>query len=316
MRLQVSKFQFFAAIALTAGVLLIINGAVKLTIYATEFGVLILNSEPTVAFVQLSVDGSAETISETIIVLAAGEEIEYFVVGEARDKNSVYDINNIEVDVYRSGVAGGADCVSDPQNCFHLSLDSGDCKLEPVSVVGGIFVCSLNFPYWADATVGHKATYEDEVWKIDATVLDADGAESEHRVVNIEVESILAVDSPGAFLLGTLEAGVSSKVGSSLEFVNIGNVEADFLIRVTDLECQIGSIPAENHRLDVVNGSYKEMEGSETSIILENGTGSYTGLVLPPRSTVEESVGAVYLTTDVPVGIKGPCSGESVVTGI
>ncbi|MDP2631772.1 MAG: hypothetical protein Q8P30_03340 [Candidatus Uhrbacteria bacterium] len=316
MKLKINTFQALAGVALVVTSVLIISSSTNLNIYGQEFNVNIINAEPTIESVKVNLDGSINSANVSLIRLSAGENSDYYVIAEIQDLNSIFDIVDVRIDMYRSGVNNAQQCKRDVQNCFHLSLRNEDCTLEPMSVIDGVVVCKVELPYWTDATFGHKSIYESEVWKVRVVAEDTDSALAEDANYENEVGSLLAVRAVDEFTIGNVLPGSSSKNGVLLEFENVGNVEADFRIRSSDLECAIGIIPAENQRLDVANGSYEDMLQSETSILLDGSDGSDTGLVLSPRSTKNDSVGTVYHTLEVPLGVKGPCSGENVITGI
>jgi len=287
------------------------------THYATTVLLIIKAQPPEVSYVVMNRSGLFSDPDISPLLVTGGTTTSYKAVAQLKDPNGYSDIVAMEMVLYRAGVTGGSFCLSNPENCYRSSMREGTCASVSTSAQAGVLTCTFDLAYWADATIGERTSYGDDFWQLAIQLHDTAGETYINEQYTNEVDSLLQLRFPEFINYGALERGASSPEGSKISVENIGNVDADVQVRISDLICTVGTIPVQAQRMDVEQGSFAEMTARDTSLELSLEPTRYTRIVLPARTTDQPSTDDLYWSIQVPEsGVSGTCEGGGILTGI
>jgi len=248
------------------------------------------------------------------ISLLPGATTTVYATGTVTDLNGYADITTATGTFYRSGVAGGAACTADNNNCYI----SGPSLCEFTSCSGNSCVveCRADIYFHADPTdVG--SAYDGQEWFAFLEVEDSSAGYDFDTSLGVEMNTLRAIDVDGAIDYGSV--AVSSDTGAtnaSTSILNEGNVEINIEIQGTDLSDGIASvIPANQQKFATSTFTYSAcvscgLVSSTTPVELDVDLGKPT-VDTPPVSD------SVYWGIAVPYGINSaPHQGINVFTPI
>jgi len=169
---------------------------------------------------------------ETISLLPGTTTLVY-ATGTVTDLNGFADITNATATIYRSGVAGGAACSVDNNNCYRS--EPGQCQFINCSGNSCTVQCEANVQYYAEPT-DVSSLFEGEEWLAFIEAEDTAAGYGFASALGVELATLRAISVTGAINYGSLTA--NSDTGSfnaSTSVLNLGNVEADLEVTGSDL---------------------------------------------------------------------------------
>jgi len=167
------------------------------------------------------------------ISLLPGTTTLVYATGTVTDLNGFADITNATATIYRSGVAGGAVCSVDNNNCYRS--EPGQCQFINCSGNSCTVQCEANVQYYAEPT-DVSSLFEGEEWLAFIEAEDTAAGYGFASALGVELATLRAISVTGAINYGSLTA--NSDTGSfnaSTSVLNLGNVEADLEVTGSDL---------------------------------------------------------------------------------
>lgn len=235
----------------------------------------------------------------TPLTVSANINKTYHVNGVVSDADGYQDIQDVDVDFYRSGVANGADCTADQNNCYHQTT----CSLTSGSGNTISYNCQVAVAYFADYT--DADTYESDTWKVRVKVSDGTTTSTDSSYNN-ELTSLAAIDVSGNINYGSIGLGAtSSTYGVTVK--NAGNHRVDTQVSsTTGMTCTSGTIAISQQKWDKVSVAYASLQ--------------YTLSTTPTRANINllaqtddgsSVTGDLFFAIQIPsTGIGGTCSGS------
>lgn len=259
---------------------------------------------PAVVSVRVGVAAGGPNVSP--LSVAPNAITTYHVNGTVSDADGFADILSVGVVFYRSGVANGADCNFDKNNCYRPP----DCNLSNGNGNTVDYDCQIDVDYFADPT--DSGTYAADSWKVRVRVTDSLQSVDD-TTYNNEINSLLAVSiNPPNINYGSLALGnISNSVAVNIK--NSGNVGADTQISASgNMGCPTGNIPVANQKYGRTDGTFQELEYTLST--------TPTGAVLNlPQQTNDGVVvnDDLFFKVKIPTsGVRGVCNGITNITAI
>lgn len=259
---------------------------------------------PTVVSVRVGVAVGGPNVSP--LNVAPNAITSYHVNGTVSDADGFADIQSVNVVFYRSGVAGGADCNFDKDNCYRPP----NCNLSNGNANTVDYDCQINVDYFADPT--DSGTYAADSWKVRVRVTDS-LQNVDDTTYNNELNSLLAVSiNPPNINYGSLALGnISSTVAINVK--NSGNVNADARVSAAgNMGCPTGNIPVANQKYGRTDGTYQELEYTLS-------TTPTNALLSLPQQTNDQAIVTddLFFKVKIPTsGVQGTCNGITNITAI
>ncbi len=251
------------------------------------------------------------------VVLTGGTTTTYSIAGTITDLNGMDDINNVAVKYYRVGnnCAGGVD-----ENDCYIENTSITCPLISISSTQGAFDCGIELAYFTDATddssLASEGAYPSDNWAIEVSAVDMAGEVSVvYETSPNEVLSLRDLSACASINYGTLANGAASSTGVACAITNDGNVDIDIEISGLSMDCDVGSIPITNQRVDIVSASYASMGLTGTFANYSSSATTYSDIILNKRITSVET-DDLYHTITVPFSVSGSCSGTNTISAV
>ena len=189
------------------------------------------------------------------ISLLPGTTTRIYATGPVTDLNGAADLLHATATIYRSGVAGGAACTPDNNNCY-ISSTADSCQFTACAGNSCEVQCAADIYFHADPS--DIGTYAGEEWQAFIEVEDYSQGYAFGSAPGVELTTLRAIDVLGAIDYGTL--AVNSDTGSynaSTSIYNYGNVAADVEITGTDLSDGFDSvIPANQQKFATSSFTY------------------------------------------------------------
>jgi hypothetical protein len=151
--------------------------------------VTITNVNPTVAtkFISASPNPVSDGFAGGTIDLVGGGTRTVYVGGLVADNNGEGDISDVDLTLFRSGVAGGgAGCTPDANDCYRVD----NCTLSTGAGTGlqvG-YNCQVPLEYYTDSTSA-GGDYAGENWVVGVSVTDTSGGNAVDTALTKEVET-------------------------------------------------------------------------------------------------------------------------------
>jgi hypothetical protein len=198
----------------------------------------------------------AITLNEGLdISLIPATTTSVYATGTVTDFNGAADLVYATSTIYRSGVAGGAACTPDNNNCY-VSNTADSCQFTGCAGNTCEIQCRADIFYHADPT--DVGTFDGQEWLAFIEVEDANGGYDFASAIGVELTTLRAIDVVGAIDYGALE--VNDDTGSfnaSTSIFNYGNVDADLEITGSDLSDGLSSvIPANQQKFATSTFTY------------------------------------------------------------
>lgn len=267
------------------------------------------NASPVVdATIRISTSAYGSNDFTTGIMPDVGATRTIHITGRVSDANGEADIATTSLAFYRTGVANGASCATDNNDCYRVAA----CSLN--SAVGNDtevdYDCPVGIAYWIDATDASGRFASDD-WTVRVMTTDISQASST-ATRSIEIESLLALNIPESIAYGTFSLGDQTTSGNNREMIltQKGNTYADVQLSGSNMGCSIlGSIPVGNQKWSLLDVGYTA------------ATGTLSGTPTPAErnityrdSEVAELTASLYWNIGIPsLGVKGFCSGTNTV---
>lgn len=251
------------------------------------------------------------------VILTGGTTTLYSISGTITDLNGMADINNVAVKYYRAG----NDCLDGVNgNDCYVENTSIICPLQSLSSTLGAFDCPIPLEYYTDATDDSSLTsegaYPTDHWVVEVGAIDMAGELSMVYVaVTNEVSSLRDLSACASINYGTIANGAASSTGTACDITNEGNVDIDIEISGLAMNCDVGSIPIANQRVDIVNASYASMGSTGTFANYSSSASTYSDIVLNKR-TSSVVTDDLYHTITVPFAVSGSCSGTNTISAV
>jgi hypothetical protein len=191
------------------------------------------------------------------ISLIAGTTTAVFATGTVSDGNGASDLVIATSTIYRSGVAGGADCTPNNNNCYVSTTANNSCSFIECSGNDCVIECRADIFFHADPT--DAGDFEGQEWFAFVEVEDAGGGYGFNSSdIGVGLNTLRAIAVEGEIDYGALS--VNSDTGSfnaSTSIINFGNVEADLWVEGTDLSDGNSSIiPASQQKFATSTFTY------------------------------------------------------------
>jgi hypothetical protein len=250
------------------------------------------------------------------ISLVPGTTTPVLATGTATDLNGVADLAFATTTFYRSGVAGGALCTPNDNNCYVTTSGAG-CSFINCTATTCEVSCQADIFYHADPTDSGSA-FDGQEWFAFMEVADSNGDFDIETSPGVELNTLRAIDVSGLIDYGALE--VNDDTGSfnaSTSVFNLGNVEVDLELTGTDLTDGISSaIPAEQQKFSTTTFTYSscgascELLSSSTPVALDVDLSK-------PATAVPPTADEVFWGIAIPFGVNSTVhSGVNVFTPI
>ncbi|MEY2664987.1 MAG: hypothetical protein RLZZ480_92 [Candidatus Parcubacteria bacterium] len=244
------------------------------------------------------------------ISLLPGTTTRVYATTTVTDLNGPGDLRMATSTFYRSGVAGGASCAADNNNCYISQCSFTNC-------VGNscVLSCYADIYFHADPT--DIAPYEGEGWYAFLEVEDYAGGYDFDTTQIEELYSLPAIDVANGISYGSLAP--TDNTGSnnaSTSVANQGNLEINIQVQGTDMTDGYNSeIPASEQKFSTTTFTY----GACVSCVSLSSTTAYElDVDLAKPTTVSPPVeDRVYWGVQVPYGTNStPHQGVNVFTPV
>jgi len=223
-----------------------------------------------------------------------------YCTGTITDENGGADISSCTAVIYRSGVAGGAGCTPNNNNCY--SVSSANCTLG--SAVGNDknATATADIYFHADPTdTGTYATaqgYDTQTWQCqltgeDAGALTGSGTDSTPP----DVTTLTALNTDSSIAYDALNPGSNmANISIALNATTTGNVPIDVQLKGDDMTSGANSIAVSNQR-------YATSTVAFASGVQLSGTYANFEVDMPkPTTSPSDSTGVIYWGWQVPSG--------------
>lgn len=244
------------------------------------------------------------------ITLNPGATTTVYATGTVSDLNGYTDLALATSTMYRSGVAGGAACTSDNNNCYISS--SPLCSFNSCSGNSCTVSCSADIYFHADAT--DVSPYEGENWLASIEVADQAGSIDIGTVpAGVELFSLHALEVTQAINYGSLSpASTTGSYNPTTTVQNLGNVPIDIELEGTDLSDGASSVIPTSEQI------FATSTFTYTSCVTCDTLSSTTPVALEvdlskPTSSSSPVTDVVYWGIEIPIGIaSNPHSGTNI----
>jgi transposase-like protein len=172
----------------------------------------------------LPIISNVEVNGGLAINLTEGTTTSVSFTATVTDTDGYSDIQSVSGRLFRSGVAGGAECSPNSANCYSAPT----CSLSSCSGSSCTATCTVEVEFFADAT--STGTYSSEYWRgyIEASDQQNASGSGLSSSTATDVNALYGLSLSGTIAYGPLGAGQDS--GSSptaLTITNTGNVTID-----------------------------------------------------------------------------------------
>lgn len=250
------------------------------------------------------------------ISLSPGATTTIYATGTVSDLNGYTDLSTATATIYRSGVAGGASCTADNNNCY-ISAGAGQCDFIDCAGNSCTVQCAADIYFYADPT--DVAPYEGEEWTAFLEVEDSSGGyDFGSAMSGVELYTLRAININDAIDYGAV--AVTSDTGSdnaSTTIYNEGNIAIDIEVQATDLLDGYTSskIPGEKQKFATSTFTYSACV-SCVNVSTTTSVGIEVDLAKPTTETppVEDKV---FWGISVPYGVNSaPHTGINIFTPV
>lgn len=248
------------------------------------------------------------------ISLIPGTTTAVYATGTVTDFNGAADLVFATSTIYRSGVAGGAACSPDNNNCY-VSNTASSCEFTACAGNSCEVQCRADMFFHAEPT--DFGTFDGQEWLAFIEVEDASGGYDFASAIGVEVSTLRAIDVSGSIDYGALEVNADTgSFNASTSVLNLGNVEADLEVTGSDLTDGLSSvIPANQQKFATSTFDYTACVGCE---LLSSSTPVQIDVELTkPAAETPPVSDDVYWGIAVPFGINSvPHTGINVFTPV
>ncbi len=250
------------------------------------------------------------------ISLVPGTTTLVYATGTVTDLNGFADLVLASSTFYRSGVAGGAACTLDNNNCYSSTL-SNSCAFTNCSGNSCVLECTAEVYYHADPT-DSGSTFEGQEWLAFLEVEDTGGGYDFGSGLGIEMNTLRAIDVIGAIDYGALAVNSDTAAyNASTSVLNYGNVEVDLEVYGSDLSDGLSSvIPADQQKFATSTFTYSSC-GLSCSLLSSTSPLSLDVDLTKPTTNAPPVEDEVYWGIAVPIGVNSvPHQGINVFTPV
>ena len=251
------------------------------------------------------------------ISLTPGTTTAVYATGTVTDLNGYADLSTATATIYRSGVAGGASCTADNNNCY-IAAGSGQCNFVSCSGNSCTVECLADIFFHADPT--DVAPYEGEEWTAFIEVEDSAGNYGFGGAISgVELFTMRAIDIDNDINYGAVAVeGDTGNNNASTTIYNEGNIAIDIEVQATDLLDGYTSsrIPGEKQKFSTTTFDYGTCSGSCVDASTTVAVGLEVELSKPTTETppVEDKV---FWGISVPYGVNSaPHTGINIFTPV
>lgn len=251
------------------------------------------------------------------ISLLPGTTTRVYATGTVTDLNGYTDIVNASSTFYRSGVAGGASCTEDNNNCYISSLGSSTCAFTNCSGNSCTVECYADIFFHAEPTDA-GSIYAGQQWFAFVEVEDSSVGYDFNTSMGQELDTLRAIDTNDSISYKSIEVNDDTGAdNASTTIFNEGNVEVNVEITGTDLTDGVSSvIPADQQKFATTTFTYASC--GATCALLSSTTAFELDVDLSKPTTdsppVEDSI---YWGVAVPFGVNSaPHQGVNVFTPV
>jgi len=250
-----------------------------------------------------------------LISLIPGTTTAVYATSTITDGNGFSDLVFATSTIYRSGVAGGASCVPDNNNCY-VSTTANSCQFTNCVGTTCTLECRADIYFHADPT--DAGLYEGQEWFAFVEVEDASGGYDFDSSIGVDVSTLRAIDVQGMIDYGALPVNADTgSYNASTTVLNLGNVQVSIEIQGTDLTDGNDSfIPAQQQKFATSTFTYSACGASCNLLSSTTPTAMDMNLGKP---TVDNPpvTDDVYWGIAVPIGVNSvPHQGMNIFTPI
>ncbi len=250
------------------------------------------------------------------ISLLPGTTTRVYATGTVSDLNGYADLVYATSTIYRGGVAGGASCTPNNNNCYVSTTETAACSFVDCLGESCTVECFADIYFHADPT--DAGDYVGQEWFAFVEVEDATAGYDFATSPGVTLSTLRAIEVNGAIDYGAL--AVNADTGSynaSTSILNLGNVGIDIEITGTDLSDGLSSvIPVDKQKFATSTFTYSacgascELLSSTTPVSIDVDLGK-PATDNPPISD------DVYWGIAVPIGVSSvPHQGINVFTPV
>lgn len=249
------------------------------------------------------------------ISLIPGTTTSVYATGTVSDFNGYNDLVRASSTIYRSGVAGGALCTENNNDCY-VSYTNNKCEFVNCAGNDCTISCYADMYFHADPT--DAGTYEGQEWFVFVEVEDDTGGYDFATSLGVDLNTLRAIDVEGEIDYGTLE--VNADTGSdnaSTTILNYGNVEVNIEIQGTDLTDGFNSyVPAEQQKFATSTFTYSAC-GVSCKLLSSTTPVEIDINLQKPVVNDPPVTDSVYWGIAIPIGVNSaPHQGVNVFTPI
>jgi hypothetical protein len=249
------------------------------------------------------------------ISLLPGTTTAVFATGTVTDFNGYADIVQATTTFYRSGVAGGAACTPDNNNCYVAS--GSQCAFTNCSGDSCVLECRADIFFHADAT-DSGSLFDGQEWFAFTEVEDSAGGYDFASSIGVLLNTMRAIEVSGAIDYGVLAVNADTgAINASTTITNLGNVLVDIEVQGTDLtDGNTSFIPATQQKFATSTFTYSAC--GATCNLLSSSTPVLLDLLLPKPNVGNPPVSdEVYWGIAIPFGTNSaPHQGINVFTPV
>ncbi len=304
---KVYLFAVPIALLLVGGLLILTNAVLAVD---SSTSVTVGGAVPTVTVVNISPDPIIPTENTTTSITITA------TISDSNGCDDVFTSGTIAVALYRSGVAGGAGCSADDNNCYQsiTAVEVGDTCAGGADTSGDM-VATATIWYFAEATDA-SSTYSGDTWQAQVKAVDESNASSTATDGSApELNSVYALNVDGTIVYGTMTANTTSTISeigqSTTTVTNTGNYKIDTEVSGTDMT-GAGTIIASKQKYATSSLGYESLTYS-----LSTGATARDLNIVKSTSSSTPSTQATYWGISIPGGqTQGGYSGTNTFTAI
>jgi hypothetical protein len=250
-----------------------------------------------------------------LISLLPGTTTAIYATSTVSDGNGFADLAFATSTIYRSGVAGGAACVPDNNNCYVVTT-ADTCQFANCSGTTCTLECYADIYFHAEPT--DAGAYEGQEWFAFIEVEDMAGGYDFGSSLGVNLSTLRAIDVQGGIDYGALE--VNTNTGSdnaSTTIFNFGNVAVSIEIQGTDLsDGNTSFIPAEQQKFATSTFTYSAC-GATCNLLSSTTPIEIDVNLSKPTADDPPVTDNVFWGIAVPIGVNSaPHQGYNVFTPI
>ena len=253
------------------------------------------------------------------IKLVEGTTTTVLATATVQDFDGYSDIVQGTSTIYRSGVAGGANCTSSLMSCYQVP--ASQCTYSGCSGTQCLMTCAAKIEYFADATDA-SSSYVGQTWMATMSVVDSTNLYGSATVAGgVPLDSLLALEvtSPSINFGALINGADTGSTNATTTIINTGNAPIDVKVSGDPLNGTggpTGSIPVNSQKYATSTFVYGGC--ALCQVLTGPATPASIGVNLPQAtSTAGSQPSSIYFGLQVPTNINsGSYSGTNYFTAV